>query len=256
VPAREKMKNTANTATGSRDAMARSQAARMDADEVVARLCSLAQPGNLEGMARFGIPTEHALGISLPVLRKLAKEIGSAHALAGDLWATGIHEARMLATMVDDPARVTDAQMETWVRDFASWDLCDQCCSNLFDGTPHAYRKVREWSSREEEFVKRAGFVLMATLSVHNKKADDDVFREFFPIIIREAGDDRIYVKKAVNWALRQIGKRNISLNREAIRVAEEIRAIDLRAARWIASDAARELTGEKVQRRLERKEH
>jgi 3-methyladenine DNA glycosylase AlkD len=225
---------------------------RMNTDAVVARLRSLAQPGNLEGMARFGIPTEHALGISLPVLRKLAKEIGRDHALAGDLWATGIHEARILATLVDDPKQVSDAQMEAWVRDFASWDLCDQCCSNLFDRTPHAYRKVREWSSREEEFVKRAGFVLMATLSVHDKKEDDLVFREFFPIIVREATDDRIYVRKAVNWALRQIGKRNMALNREAIRVAEKIRTIDSKAARWITSDALRELTGEKVQRRLE----
>jgi 3-methyladenine DNA glycosylase AlkD len=227
---------------------------RMNADEVVARLRSLAQPGNLAGMARFGIPTEHALGISLPVLRKLARGIGRDHALAGDLWATGIHEARILATLVDDPKQVSDAQMEAWVLDFHSWDLCDQCCSNLFDRTPHAYRKVREWSSREEEFVKRAGFVLMATLSVHDKKADDIVFREFFPIIVREATDDRIYVKKAVNWALRQIGKRNRVLNREAFRIAEEIRTIDSRAARWIASDALRELTGEEVQRRLKEK--
>jgi 3-methyladenine DNA glycosylase AlkD len=224
----------------------------MNVDEVVARLRSLAQPGNLEGMARFGIPTEHALGISLPTLRNLAKEIGKDHTLAGELWGSGIHEARMLATMVDDPKQVSDGQMEAWVRDFASWDLCDQCCSNLFDRTPHAYRKVGEWSSREEEFVKRAGFVLMATLSVHDKKADDKAFRDFFPIIIRGATDDRLYVRKAVNWALRQIGKRNIALNREAIRVAEEIHAIDSRAARWIASDALRELKGGKVQRRLE----
>jgi 3-methyladenine DNA glycosylase AlkD len=223
----------------------------MNADVVVARLRSLAQPGNLEGMKRFGIPTEHALGISLPTLRRLAKEIGRDHSLAGELWASGIHEARILATLMDEPKLVTDRQMEAWVLDFASWDLCDQCCSNLFDRTPYAYPKAVEWSFRDEEFVKRAGFVLMATLSVHDKKADDRVFREFFPIIVREATDDRIYVRKAVNWALRQIGKRNMALNREAIRVAEEIRAMDARAARWIATDALRELTGEKVQRRL-----
>ena len=224
----------------------------MDADEVLARLRSLANPGDLAGMARVGIPTGHALGISLYTLRKLAKEIGNAHTLAGELWASGIHEARMLATMVDDPEQVSDKQMEAWVLDFHSWDICDQCCSNLFDRTPHAYRKVEEWSRRDEEFVKRAGFVLMATLSVHDKKADDRVFREFFPLIIREATDDRLYVRKAVNWALRQIGKRNITLNREAIRVAEEIRGIDSKAARWIASDALRELQGDKVQRRLD----
>jgi len=225
-------------------------------DAIVARLRSLAQPGSLEGMARFGIPTEHALGIPIPVLRRLAKEIGKDHTLAGELWATGIHEGRILATLVDDPENVTDRQMEAWARDFASWDLCDQCCSNLFDRTPHAYRKVQEWTRREEEFVKRAGFVLMATLSVHDKKADDEAFRKFFPIIKRESDDDRIYVKKAVNWALRQIGKRNLALNKDAIRVAEEIRSIDSGGARWIASDALRELTAETVQRRVERRAH
>ena len=227
----------------------------MNAALVVARLRSLAQPGNLEGMKRFGIPTEHALGIPIPMLRQLAREIGRDHRMAGVLWASGIHEARILATLVDMPGEVTPEQMEAWVLDFHSWDLCDQCCSNLFDRTPHAYRKAVEWSSRDEEFVKRAGFVLMAALSVHDKKADDRVFRKFLPIIVREATDDRPYVRKAVNWALRQIGKRNMALKREAIRVAEEVRDIDSRTARWIASDALRELTGEKVRRRLEKRE-
>jgi 3-methyladenine DNA glycosylase AlkD len=227
----------------------------MNTDEVMARLRSLAQPGDLEGMERVGIPTEHALGVSIPALRRLAKEIGRDHVMAGELWATGIHEARLLATLVDDPGQVTDGQMEAWAHDFDAWDLCDQCCSNLFDRTPYAYRKAEEWSRREEEFVKRAGFVLMAALSVHDKKAEDRVFRKFFPIIIREATDDRPYVRKAVNWALRQIGKRNMALNREAIRVAGEIRTIKSRAARWIASDALRELTGGKVQDRLKKRE-
>jgi len=227
----------------------------MNAALVVARLRSLAQPGNLEGMKRFGIPTEHALGIPIPMLRQLAREIGRDHRMAGVLWASGIHEARILATLVDMPGEVTPEQMEAWVLDFHSWDLCDQCCSNLFDRTPHAYRKAVEWSSRDEEFVKRAGFVLMAALSVHDKKADDRVFRKFLPIIVREATDDRPYVRKAVNWALRQIGKRNMALKREAIRAAEEVRDIDSKTARWIASDALRELTGEKVRRRLEKRE-
>lgn len=227
----------------------------MNTDEVVARLRSLAQPGDLEGMERFGIPTEHALGIPIPMLRRLAREIGRDLGMAGELWASGIHEARILATLVDVPEEVTPEQMETWVLDFCSWDLCDQCCSNLFDRTPYAYRKAEEWSRREEEFVKRAGFVLMAALSVHDKKAEDRVFRKFFPLIIREATDDRPYVRKAVNWALRQIGKRNPALNQEAIRVAGEIRTLNSRAARWIASDALRELTGEKVQRRLTKRE-
>ena len=227
----------------------------MNADEVMARLRSLARPGDLEGMERFGIPTEHALGIPIPMLRRLAREIGRDHGMAGELWASGIHEARILATLVDVPEEVTPEQMETWVLDFCSWDLCDQCCCNLFDRTPCAYRKAVVWSSREEEFVKRAGFVLMAALSVHDKKAEDRVLRKFFPIITREALDDRPYVRKAVNWALRQIGKRNPALNREAIRVAGEIQTIESRAARWIASDALRELTGEKVQRRLTKRE-
>ena len=251
MPARTGRKKSA---TGSPEGPSLPQELKRNADEVVARLRSLAQPGNLEGMKRFGIPTEHALGIPIPALRKLAKETGKDHSLAGELWASGIHEARILATMVEDPKQVTDRQMEAWVRDFSSWDLCDQCCSNLFDRTPHAYRKVVEWSRSDEEFVKRAGFVLMATLSVHDRKADDGVFRAFFPIIAREATDDRIYVRKAINWALRQIGKRNRTLNREAIRVAEEIRALESRAARWIASDALRELAGEKVQQRLEKR--
>ena len=251
--AREKREKW-NPNSQSPEGPSQSQEQMMTGDKVVSRLQSLAQPGNLEGMKRFGIPTAHALGISLPTLRRLTKEIGRDHALAEELWATGIHEALILATLVDNPKQVSERQMEAWVRDFDAWDLCDQCCSNLFDRSPHAYRKVVEWSSREEEFVKRAGFVLMAALSVHDKKADDRVFRKFFPIITREALDDRPYVRKAVNWALRQIGKRNPALNREAIRVAGEIRAIDSRAARWIASDALRELTGEKVQRRLEKK--
>ena len=144
--------------------------------------------------------------------------------------------------------------METWVKDFDSWDICDQVCSNLFDKTPFAYRKVIEWSNREEEFVKRAGFVLMATLSVHDKKADDKKFEQFFPIIKREANDNRNFVKKAVNWALRQIGKRNISLNKKAIKTAKEIQKMDSKSAKWIASDAIRELTNEKIQKRLKSK--
>ena len=144
--------------------------------------------------------------------------------------------------------------METWVKDFDSWDVCDQVCSNLFDKTPFAYRKAIEWSKREEEFVKRAGFVLMATLSVHDKKADNKKFEQFFPIIKRESNDNRNFVKKAVNWALRQIGKRNLSLNKKAIKTAKEIQKMDSKSARWIASDALRELTSEKIQKRLKSK--
>ncbi len=215
------------------------------------KLRLLADAKALPGMARFGIPTHNALGISVPVLRRLAREIGRDHDLAQELWASGLHEARILAAMIDNPRRVTQAQMECWAKGLDSWDVCDACCANLFDKTPFAYRKATEWSRRNEEFVKRAGFALMAALAVHDKKAGDGKFLKFLPAIRRESRDDRNFVKKAVNWALRQIGKRNVKLNRAAIKAAEEIRRIDSRSARWIAADALRELTGPAVRNRL-----
>jgi len=223
----------------------------MQYDEILERLKSLSNPEAVLGMTRFGINPENAYGISIPNLRKMAKQIDRDHALAEQLWSSGIHEARILACMIDDPNMVTEAQLERWVKGFDSWDVCDQCCSNLFDKTEFAYQKAIEWSERGEEFVKRAGFVLMAALSVHDKKADDGRFEQFFPIIKREATDGRNFVKKAVNWALRQIGKRNPTLNKIAIEVTNEIRQIDSKAARWISDDALRELTSDKVQRRL-----
>jgi 3-methyladenine DNA glycosylase AlkD len=226
----------------------------MELTEVMTRIRSLGNPEAVAGMARFGINTENAYGVSIPNLRKLAKPLGRNHALAEQLWLTGIHEARLLACFIDDSKMVSENQMESWVKDIASWDLCDQCCSNLFDKSDIAYQKAVEWSEREEEFVKRAGFVLMATLSVHDKKADDARFETFLPIIRREACDERNFVKKAVNWALRQIGKRGPTLNRSAIEVAEEIKAMDSKAAKWIANDALRELTSPKVQARLTRR--
>lgn len=167
------------------------------------------------------------------------------------LWKSGIHEARLLAGLVDNPQQVTEDQMEGWVKDFNSWDICDQVCSNLFDRTSFAYGKVLEWTSRDEEYVKRAGYALMAVLAVHDKKAGDEVFLAFLPIIKAGATDERNFVKKAVNWALRQIGKRNANLNKVAIKVAEEIHSIDSKSARWIASDALRELTCEAVVRKI-----
>jgi len=208
---------------------------------IITRLKSLSRPENLEGMARFGINTGTALGINIPSLRRLAKETGKDHALALSLWKTGIHEARILAALVDDPAQVTEQQMEDWVRDFDSWDICDGSCGNLFDKTPFAIRKALAWSRRKEEYIKRACFVLMATLSVHDKKAPDKTFLRFLPYIKREAVDSRNYVKKAVNWALRQIGKRNTRLLKSAIRTANEISRMESSSARWIASDALRE---------------
>jgi 3-methyladenine DNA glycosylase AlkD len=202
-------------------------------------------------MARFGISTKNTLGVSLPTLRNLGRKIGRNHDLAHQLWDSGIHEARILAGLVAEPTKVTEDMMERWVRDFDSWDVCDQCCSNLFDKTRFAYRKAIEWSRREEEFVKRAGFVLMAALSVHDKGASDAMLARFFPIIRREATDERNFVRKAVNWALRQIGKRNAKLNRMAIKAAKQIQKIDSKAAKWIAADALRELTGPAVKRRF-----
>jgi 3-methyladenine DNA glycosylase AlkD len=218
---------------------------------VVAKLRALGDPKNVEGMARFGIDVPDALGVSAPNLRKLAKEIGKDHKLAGQLWKTGIHDARLLATLVDDPAKVTPRQMERWVKDINSWALCDAACSCLFDKTPYAWDKAIEWTARDEEYVKRAGFVLMATLAVHDKKAPDERFEQFVPYLVEHATDERNFVKKAVNWALRQIGKRSRRLNKLAIQTGKRIQKLDSRAARWIASDALRELNSEKVQARL-----
>ncbi len=225
----------------------------MNCDQVLAELESISDPEAVKKMARFGITARSALGVSIPDLRKMARNIGKDHALAQDLWSTGILDARVLASMVDDPAVVTEEQMESWVRDFDSWALCDQCCNNLFGRTGLAYQKAVEWTGQDEEFVKRAGFVLMAVLAVHDKGAEDEVFCGFLPLIKREAVDERNYVQKAMNWALRQIGKRNRNLNQAAIETAKEIQAIDSKSARWIASDALRELTGEAVQKRLRR---
>jgi 3-methyladenine DNA glycosylase AlkD len=223
----------------------------MTLDGILAELKAHANPDNVAGMARFGISSQHTLGLPIPLLRQLAKQIGQDHALALELWASGIHEARILAGFIDDPALVGETQMEQWVADFDSWDVCDQVCSGLFDRTSFAYAKAVEWSARPNEFVKRAGFVLMAALAVHDKGADDAAFVAFLPHIVREATDERNFVRKAVNWALRQIGKRNARLNKAAINTARDIQKLDSKAARWIAADALRELTGEVAQRKV-----
>ncbi|MBI2935792.1 MAG: DNA alkylation repair protein [Chloroflexi bacterium] len=226
----------------------------MEHHEVLKRLESLANPQAVAGMARFGINPKGTLGISIPALRKLAKELGKSHRLAQELWDSGGHEARILACMVDEPKQVTERQMEAWVKDLDSWDVCDQCCSELFSKTTLAYEKAIEWSSRGEEFVKRAGFALMACLAVKDKKASDAQFAIFLPLIAREAPDGRNFVKKAVNWALRQIGKRNLALNKQAMEAARAIQRKDSASARWIASDALRELSSDAVQKRLRAK--
>lgn len=225
----------------------------MQYDDILKRLESLANPKAVEGMARYGIATEKAYGVSIPDLRNIAREVGKDHGLAQRLWEAGIRETRILASMVDDREMVTEDQVDSWVRDFDCWEVCDQCCMNLFGRTVFAYNKAVEWSSREEEFVKRAGFVLMARLAVSDKRADDGPFAEFLPIMRAGAIDKRNFVKKAVNWALRQIGKRNVALNEMALRTAREIQQMNSASARWVASDAIRELTSEAVQNRLRR---
>ena len=213
--------------------------------EIIKKLKSLKNSKNVEGMARFGINPKNTLGISIYFLRSLAKDIGKDHQLALKLWVSGIHEARILAAYIDEVELVTEKQMDDWVTDFDSWDICDQVISSLFDKTPFAYKKAFEWSKRKEEFEKRAGFVMMATLSVHDKKASDAKFMKFFPVIKKESTDERNYVKKAVNWALRQIGKRNINLKDKSIKAAIDIMKSypNSKSTQWVAKDALRELS-------------
>ena len=225
----------------------------MQFEEVLDRLKTLANPEAVDKMKRFGITANNTYGVSIPDLRILSKEIGKNHPLALKLWSSGIHDARLLASLIDDPKKVTEQQMESWAQDFNSWDICDQCANNLFRKTQFAYQKVAEWSSRKEEFIKRTGFAILASLAVHDKKKEDKEFIKFLEIIKMEATDERNFVKKAINWALRQIGKRNLNLNRKAIETANEIKTIDSKSAKWIASDAIRELTSEKIQKRLTR---
>lgn len=223
----------------------------MNAQEALERLRAHSDTTAREGQARYGIDVSRSLGVSAPQLRALAKEVGKDHQLALDLWGTGIREARILAALVDDPAAVDVEQMELWALDFASWDVVDACCCNLFDRTPFGYQKAVEWSSREEEFVKRAAFSLMACLAVHDRRSPDEAMEEFFPLILRECCDYRNFVRKAISWALRQIGKRSIPLNLRAIEIALEMQRIDCRGARWVSSDALRELRSSSVQMRL-----
>ena len=222
-------------------------------DRLIKELRAQANPANVAGMARYGISTVGALGVPVHAIRRLAKEAGRDHALAVELWNTGLHEARILATLVDDPALVTLRQMDRWVRDIDSWDTCDHACHNLFRYTRHAHAKATQWAGLKREFVRRAGFSLMAGLAVKDKKATDEQFAAFLPLIAAAADDDRNMVKKSVNWALRQIGKRNRNLHKLAIAAAEEIRRQDSRSARWIAADALRELRNPATVARIKR---
>lgn len=226
-------------------------------NNIINTLKFLSDKKALEGMAKFGINPKNAYGVSIPNLRKIAKDTGKDHDLALKLWFSGIHEARILASMVDDPEMVTEEQMDSWAKDFDSWDVCDQCCNNLFYKTKFAYNKAEEWSGADDEFVKRAGFVMMSCLSVHEKKSDEEKeekFMNFLLLIKKESSDERNFIKKAVNWALRQIGKRSINLNIKAVETAREIQKTNSKSAKWVAYNAIRELTGDPVQKKLKAK--
>ena len=222
----------------------------MRLEEILKRLRDGAQPDAKATLERFGITARQSYGWPVPALRELAKEIGQDHTLAQQLWATGVLDARILASLVDEADRVTPRQMERWARDFDSWAVCDACCLNLFDRTPYAHAKIRAWSGRKEEFVKRAAFALLAAVAAHDKSVSDDTLTGFFPLIEREAGDARNFVKKAVSWALRQIGKRNPRLRTAAMACAERIAAQGTVGARFVATEALRELQGDAAQKR------
>ncbi|MEN6378032.1 MAG: DNA alkylation repair protein [Methanofastidiosum sp.] len=225
----------------------------MECQSIIEKLKTISDPKTLEGMSRYGIKTDKAFGVSIPKIRLLAKQIEKDHNLALELWKSGFHETRFLASMIDDPKKLTNKQMENWAKDFDSWDVCDQVCNNLFGKSPLAFDKAFEWSKRDEEFVKRAGYVLMAVLAVHDKTRADEDFFKFMPIIFNGSTDERIYVKKAVNWALRQIGKRNLILHKKAIEYALDIQKIDSKSAKWIAFDALRELQNPKILERIKK---
>ncbi len=211
-------------------------------DQIIATLKEHGSAQGVEGMLRFGSRPAHPLGVAIPVLRKMARTIGRDHPLALELWNSGIHEAKLLASMIADPRLISPQQMDEWVNDFDTWDVCDQVCGNLFDRTPHAYQKAVEWCHRKPEFVRRAGFVMMAELAVHDKQASDEAFLQFFPLIKQYATDERNFVKKAVSWALRQIGKRNSHLRVLAVEWADALKQTNSKTAQWIAKDVLREL--------------
>lgn len=227
----------------------------MDFDQIIKKLHSMENPEAIKGMSRFGINSANNLGISVYLLRKLGKQIGVNHKLALKLWDTDIHDARLLACFIGDPLQLSSQQMNAWAYDFDSWDVCDQACTSLFDKSPLAWNKVYEWSEVDQEFVKRGAFSLLAGLAVHDQKSENNRFLDCAAIIKINADDDRNYVKKAVSWALRNIGKRNHILNKEMVKLSQEILQKDSRSARWIARDALRELRSDKVLRRIEKKE-
>jgi 3-methyladenine DNA glycosylase AlkD len=223
-------------------------------DSVIALLKRRANKATREGMARYGLPSDRAFGVPVGTMKKLAKDIGRNHGLAGALWDSGWYEARMMAGFIDDPAQVTPAQMERWTAEFDNWGICDTVCFNLFDRTPHAWSKVSEWADREEEFVKRTAFALLASLVAHDKEASDQQFLRGLQLIEKAATDERNFVKKGVNWSLRCIGKRNAALNEAGVAVSQRLAASTNANARWVGKDALRELMSPKLKSRFAKK--
>jgi 3-methyladenine DNA glycosylase AlkD len=226
----------------------------MNCIEVLLELKRIADSGHRKRMAAFGIADSHALGVAVPKIRTLARQVGTDHKLAQELWKTEIHEARILAAMVADPQRATSFLLDRWAKESDSWDITDGLCSNLVRHSRYAHVKTREWTKRNEELVRRAGFALIAVLAVHDKETADSAFVSYLEIIRRHSTDERNFVKKAVNWALRQVGKRNATLNRRASELARELKDSNNKTARWIGSDALRELQSAGVQARLRSK--
>lgn len=223
----------------------------MELQEIIDRLESLSSPENIEGMAKFGITPEKTYAVKIPELRKIAKETGKNHRLALKLWELDFRETKILACMIDDPKMVSSEQLNEWVLEFDYWEICDQCCMNLFRKTPFAYDKIFEWGEHVDEFVKRAAFSLLAVMAVHDKMQPDEKFESYFPLIISASTDNRNFVKKAVNWALRSIGKKNSALNKRSIELAERILALNTKSSKWIANNALKELKSENVRKKL-----
>ncbi|MEP6961990.1 MAG: DNA alkylation repair protein [Acidobacteriota bacterium] len=215
----------------------------LTAQQILRRLRPLGWAENLAGMTRFGVTTTNAFGVPFSQLRILKRELGRDHALALKLWETGNREARLVAAFIADPKQLTPPQMNHWASQFDSWDICDGCCIHLYRKSPHAWQQAVKWAGRKREFVRRAGFALMATLAVHDKRAPDEAFLDLLPLIEQTVSDNRNSVKKAVNWALRQIGKRNPALRQAAIDVSRKLAASAEPSARWIGKDALRELS-------------
>lgn len=224
-----------------------------DVDSIVATLRRMGSRRNREGMARYAIPSERAFGASMARIQALARRLGKRHALAGALWRTGWHEARLLAVYVEEPERVTPVQMDRWCRDFDSWAICDTVCFQLFDRTPHAFRKVRQWAPRREEFVRRAAFALLASLALHDRETADAAFVRCLALVDRAASDERNFVRKGVSWALRGVGRRSRGLHRDAVAIARRLAASEDGTRRWIGKDALADLTRPAVVRRLRR---